>query len=177
MAVYLPIRALNRSQGLRIGNQKITATATHYVDISNGNTRKDLTSHSAIGAYVVVGPLSATNSNSVVREGAVVTANGTPDQAVDVSAGELLNRSTGVYVTVAAVADLAATAAHATLARIDIVQVHVTTGVASYKAGTAAATPVAATPDASNIVVATVARAATDNTIATADITDVRPRP
>ena len=177
MALYLPIRAISRSQKVRIGTQTAVPTATIYVDIDDIPTRRDLHHHMAIGAVIVVGAASASNSATVVREGAVVTANGTPDQAVDVSAGELYNRSTGAYTSVALVADLAATAAHATLTRIDIVQVNTTTGVATYKAGTASATPVAATADAGNIVLARIARAATDNTIATADITDVRPRP
>ena len=176
MAVYLPIRALNRSQRVRIGNATVTPTTTTYVDISDGNARRELANHSSIGAVFAVGPLTATNSDAVVHSGTTVTANGSPDQAVDVAAGELRIRSTGTYVTVAAVADLAATAAHASLARIDIVQVHTGTGVATYKEGTASATPAAPSPDASNIVIARIARAANDNTIATADITNAQPR-
>lgn len=176
MALYLPIRAFNRSQNVRIGLQKISATTTAYVDISDVSIRKEFTYHSAIGAVYPVGPVSSTNSEAVVVTGASVTANGTPDQAVDVAAGELYNRTLGKYVSVALVDNLAATAAHATLARLDIVQVNISTGVATYKAGTAAASPVVATADAGNVVLATVARAATDNTIASGDITDVRPR-
>lgn len=177
MALYLPIRAISRSQNVRVGGQKITVDSTAYVDISDGATRRELHHHQAIGAVIVVGGLSATNSDAVVREGVEVTPQGSPDQTVDVAAGELIIRSTGGRVTVALVDNLAATAAHGSLARIDIVQVHTGTGVATYKAGTAAATPVAPSPDASNIAVARVARAANDNTIAAGDITDVRPRP
>lgn len=177
MALYLPIRAFNRSQQVRIDGQKILPTATTYVDISIGTVRKSVGYHSAIGAVYPVGSLTASNASVVFTNGVVVTAQGTPDQTVAVSAGELRDRTTGVYVAVAAVSALAASAAHATLARIDIVQVNTTTGVATYKAGTAAASPVAPAPDASNIVVANVGRAATDNTISTSDITDLRPRP
>lgn len=177
MALYLPIRALNRSSNIRINGQKVVPGTTFYVDISAAGVAKELAYHSAIGQVYPVGPLTATNAPVVVREGVLVTPQGSPDQTVDVSAGELYNRAAGTYVSVALVDNLAATAAHATLARIDIVQVNTTTGVATYKAGTAAASPVAPSADASNIVVATVARAATDNTVAAADITDVRTRP
>lgn len=177
MALYLPVRTIQRNRSIRVGTQKLSHDTTKYIDISDGATRRDLAHHISIGGVVVVGPVSANNSETVVVSGAVVTAQGTPDQTVDVSASELRNRSTGAYVTGAASDNLAATAAHATLARIDIVQVNTTTGVASYKAGTAAASPSAPSPDAGNIAVARVARAANDNTIAAGDITDVRPRP
>jgi hypothetical protein len=61
MALYLPIRALNRSQNVRIGGQKITSTATAWVDLSDAKTKKEFGHHSAIGAVYPVGPLSASN--------------------------------------------------------------------------------------------------------------------
>lgn len=61
MALYLPIRALNRSQNVRIGGQKITATATSWVDLSDAKTKKEFTYHSTFGAVYPVGPLSAQN--------------------------------------------------------------------------------------------------------------------
>jgi hypothetical protein len=70
MALYLPIRAISRSQNVRIGGTKITRDTTHFVDISVGATRRDLERHQALGAVIVVGPLSAQNStaSSVVSE-------------------------------------------------------------------------------------------------------------
>jgi hypothetical protein len=181
MAPFLPVRPLNRSQGLRLGTTGSQSlkdpTKTTYVDVGNGATRRDLAHHQAIGAVVVVGPLTNSTSTNVVVSGGQVTAQGTPDQTVAVAASELRNRDTGAYVTGAASPTLSATAAHATLARIDLVQVNTTTGAVTYKAGTAAATPAAPAADAGTIVLAQVARAANDNTISTGDITDVRPRP
>lgn len=177
MALYLPIRAISRSQGVRVGGTKVSTTTTKYVDISDGQTRRELNHHSAIGAVVVVGPLTATDSDIVVETGGLVTANGSPDQAVDVSAGEVRVRSTGEWTAFTAASNLSATAAHGSLARVDIVQVDSTDGTVSYKAGTAAASPVAPDPDEDNVAIAEIARAANDNTIASGDITDVRPRP
>lgn len=176
MALYLPIRAISRSQQVRIGGTEITRDATHYVDISDGKTRRDLERHQAFGAVIVVGSLTASNSDGVVVTGGAVTAQGSPDQTVAVAAGELWNRGDGKYVSIVADAALAASAAHGSLARVDIVQVDLDTGVASYKSGTAAASPVAPAPDSNKVAIANVARAATDNTIASGDITDVRPR-
>lgn len=61
MALYLPVRAASRSQKVRIGGQVLSATATSYVDISDIPTRRALQNHQAIGAVIVVGPLSASN--------------------------------------------------------------------------------------------------------------------
>jgi len=67
MAEYLPIRAFNRSQNVRIGGQKISATTTSYVDVSDAATRKELGYHSAIGAVYVIGDLTANNSAYAVH--------------------------------------------------------------------------------------------------------------
>lgn len=177
MALYLPIRAISRSQNVRIGSQRILPIATSYVDISDGKTRRELMHHQAIGSIITVGALTASNSGTVVTTGVVVSEGvSATDLIISATAGELRNRSTGASVAVAAT-DVTLSAAHATLVRIDIVQVHTTTGVVTKKSGTAAASPVAATPDAGNISVAEINVPATDTAITNNQITDVRPRP
>lgn len=63
MAPFLPIRAANRSQGIRIGKKHITTDATTYIDLGDFKAYppvlKELQSHLAIGAVIVVGPLSS----------------------------------------------------------------------------------------------------------------------
>jgi len=59
MALYLPIRPISRSQNVRIGGEHIKdVNTTYYVDISDGKTRRELQHHQAIGAVIVVGPLT-----------------------------------------------------------------------------------------------------------------------
>lgn len=176
MASFLPIRAISRSQQVRIGDQKITRDKTFYVDIDNGQVRRDLERHAAFGAFIIVGPLTTSNADITVETG-VNTDEGAAnnDLVVRTYAGELRNRATGAYVSVAQT-DTTMSAADATNPRIDIIQVHNTTGVVTKKNGTAAASPVAPSPDASNTVIARVTIPANDTAITTNQITDVRPR-
>lgn len=179
MAPFVPVRGYRRgnNKSVRIGKKSISSEATTYVDLGSGTERRDLARFSAIGALYPVGSITSTDSEVVVIEGGEVTAQGAPDQTVDISAGELRDRSTGEYLSFAASDNEAADAADADDPRVDIVQIDVTDGTISYKAGTAAADPVAPDADADNVVLAEIDRAANDNTIADADITDVRPRP
>ncbi len=174
MAQYLPVRAFNRSQQVRIGKQRVTPTATTFVDISDALQRKELAYHSAIGAVIPVGPLSASNADVVVNSGAYTdegAANN--DLIVRTYAGTLRNRQTGATVSVTQT-DTTLSAADATNPRIDLIQVDATTGAVTKKTGTAAASPVAPTPDAGTIVVAQVSVPANDTAITTNQITDVR---
>lgn len=175
MATYLPIRSISRSQSVRIGTQVVTPSTTTYVDISDGKTRRDLSHHTAIGAVIVVGPLSANNSDAVVISGGAVTA-GT-GLSVNVSAGELEVRSSGVHVNGAAATNHALSAAHATLDRTDLVWWDTTSGAVGHTNGAnaAAGTSVAPTTPAGKVGLATVLVAATATVPGT--ITDVRPRP
>lgn len=176
MALYLPVRAISRSQKIRLGRQTATRDTTIYVDISDINTRRDIEHHQALGALLVVGPLSVSNSDTVVAWG-VDTDEGAAnnDLVVRTYKGELRNRQTGVFVAVAQT-DTTLSAADGTNPRIDIIQVHTTTGAVTKKNGTAAASPVAPTADASNIAVAQISVPATDTAITTNQVTDVRPR-
>lgn len=114
----------------------------------------------------------AMTGNYGVFSGGAVTAKGTPDQTVAVSAGSIITPEGKPY-PFNAVAALAATAADATNPRIDIVYVS-SAGVVTYLAGTAAGSPAQPSTPANGTLLATIARAANDNTIATADITDQR---
>lgn len=174
-SLYLPIRALNRSQAVRIGRQRITATTTAYIDINDAKTRKELAYHSSIGAIYVVGPASASNSNSRVVSGGVVTA-GTGLRVL-VSTGEIKNSSTGAYVVGAAdpgSGGLALTTADGTNPRIDLVVWDGTSGALSKVDGVAAAVPVAPAVPAGKVPLATVAVAT--SATAPGTITDIRPR-
>src|SRR4051812_47610894 len=108
MALYLPIRAVSRSQAVRIGGQKILATTTAYVDISDGPTRRELNHFQAIGSVIPVGQASAFNTPNRAWSGGVVSV-GSGTRTVDITAGEL-RLETGVYVTAALVDELAGTA-------------------------------------------------------------------
>ncbi len=62
MPPFLPIRAANRSQGVRIGKKHITTDVTTYIDLGNFSAYppilKELQNHLSIGAIIVVGALS-----------------------------------------------------------------------------------------------------------------------
>ena len=176
MAQYLPIRAFNRSQQVRIGGQRVTATATTFVDISNATQRKELGYHSAIGAVYPVGPLTASNADVAVDFGASVNeGSSATDLKLSITGGQLRNRQTGAITEVAAGTDsITLSAADGTKDRIDIVQIKTADGTVSKKDGTAAATPAAPSPDTGNIAVAQVLVEKTVTGIANAKITDVR---
>lgn len=108
-----------------------------------------------------------------IVSGGVVTKD-TDALTVDVTAGEL-EKQDGTYVAFAASADLALATAHATLARVDLVQVAVADGTITKKNGTAAASPVAPAVDTGNLALATVPVAALATAPGTP--TDVRVRP
>lgn len=171
-AVYLPVRALTRSQAVRIAKQKLSTSTTTYVNIEDGTTKKDLVHHSAIGALQVVGPLTASNEDWVVNTGATTTVS---LLKITVAAGEIKQRSTGTYVAVAG-GETTLSAASETQDRTDLIWVD-HTGTVGHTSGTPAAkgTSVAPATPEGKIPVATylVAEKAT----AATNGKDVRPRP
>lgn len=174
---YLPVRAISRSQKVRLGrasNSQVTVGTTFYADLSDGNVLRDLQHHQAIGALVIVGPLSNSAVDDVVVSGGIVT-NGT-NLAVNVSAGEIRKRSTGVFVTGAAATDFALTVAHGTLDRTDLIHWDSTSGAVGKTDGATAAagTSVAPATPAGKVPLFTVLVAATVTSPGTK--TDVRPR-
>jgi hypothetical protein len=125
MAVYLPVRSVNRSQNA---------------------IRRDLQRHSALGAIQVVGSLTASNASVVVVTGAVCSAGSGSN--ISVTAGELRDRSTGAYVAVPSSSNSPAVTNNASgNPRIDLAVADNASGAVTVVAGTAAAAPVApATP-------------------------------
>lgn len=152
MAEYLPIRALNRSQNVRINKARVSSTTTSYVDLSDPVQRKEFSKHSAIGAVFPVGSIST--SLIVTLDGLGVTVKGgTEEKTLVVAAGELFNRSTGaVILTGATELEITKTT---TKPRIDNIVVKLSTGVASIQTGTAAESPVAPTVEEGYVVIAT----------------------
>lgn len=119
----------------------------------------------------------------------VVTQTGTPSMGVNVDSGIAAisgseNSTQGVYwVLNDAIVTVGITTAHATLPRIDIIQVRVrdafysgvdNNAIIDAKAGTPAASPVAPTPDANALVLAEVLVGAGVTSITNANITDKR---
>jgi hypothetical protein len=176
MSRYLPILGIHRSNSYRVGLQKLVPDNVIYVDIDDGAVKRDLQRHSAIGAYIIVGPLSQDTGDVVVQWGLQTTEGASgADLVITTEAGELRNRETGDLVDVDQT-DLTIATADVTNPRIDLVQVHATTGVVTKKNGTAAASPAAPAPDANNIAIANVSVPANDTAITTNQITDRRPR-
>lgn len=176
MALYLPIRSVNRSSQVRIDGQVVLPTATTYVDVSKGSVRRELAQHHSLAQIYPVGGLTSSNADVVVAWGVDAdegAANN--DMVVRAYKGELRSRSTGAYVAVAQT-DVTLSAADVTNPRIDILQVNTTTGVVTKKNGTAAATPAAPAPDASNITLYEISVPANDTAITTNQFTDKRPR-
>ena len=111
-------------------------------------------------------PAATVWTGGIVTAGAALT--------VDVSALEI-QRADGTFKASPLVDELALATADGSNPRLDLVQVHTTTGTVTKKNGVAAASPVAPTVDAGNIALATVLVPATATAPTT--ITDVRPRP
>lgn len=174
MAEYLPIRALNRSQNVRINKARVSSTTTSYVDLSDPVQRKEFSRHSAIGAVFPVGPLSATNSEVVVQSGASTdegAANN--DMIVRTYAGTIRNRSTGATVAVTQT-DTTLSTADATNERIDLIQVKASNGEVKKVTGTPAASPTVPSTEAGFIAVAKISVPANDTAITTSQVTDLR---
>jgi hypothetical protein len=108
MPPFIPVLAISRSQNIRIGNAQGGATGNRkvgqiqdtvagvtpvpfYVDLGDGPSRRDLAHHSALGAIIIIGALSATGTDFTLTSGGVVSA-GT-GMTVNVTAGVLTQSS------------------------------------------------------------------------------------
>lgn len=164
MSTYLPIRAFNRSQGVRIGGQKVSTTTNTYVDVEDAKARKQLGYHSAIGAVYPVGPLTQSNAKFAIHSGfATNTQSGTgPTNKVQtIAAGTYVDRDTGTKVEVASAATTTNIALAATgYKRIDLVYLNTADNTFKITSGTevlAAGTATAPTATATQIPLFTVA--------------------
>ena len=152
-----------------IGGGLPNHASTHEI---GGDDAIPLTSIATVGVdYVAPASIAMLNGGGVFSGGSV-TAQGTPDQTVAVSAGSVITPE-GKRYAFNAVSALAATAANATNPRIDIVYVS-SAGVVTYLAGTAAASPSQPATPSNGTILAKLTRAANDNTIATSDLEDQR---
>lgn len=176
MGQFLPIRAFNRSQQVRIGGQKVSPTATSYVDVTDSVQRKELGYHSAVGAVYVVGSLKSSDESFAVWSGCTIDQGSSgSDKILGIAAGEL-RLDDGTYVTVGATTSaITLDAADASKDRIDIVTIDDAGTVGKVK-GTAATSPVQPDTPAGQILLAVVTRAANDDAIGNGDIADARER-
>lgn len=160
MAPFLPVRAISRSQAVRVAKQTLKTGTTSYVDLGSqtetGGIKagsklpfspfKELQNHLAQGAIIVVGALTWTNSDYAVKSGLLGAATKEAKPEVSVTAGEIVRRSTGVDIASAGFAAAKKEVAASGKERIDIVSVSETTGVTTYTAGTAALVGAAVAP-------------------------------
>lgn len=156
MAPFLPVRAISRSQAVRIGKQTLKTGTTTYVDVGSqtetggikaGSTLpyspfKELQNHLAIGAVIVVGPLTAVTTDYAFTEGGVVAATEEAEYKLTASAGKLQQRSAGTSVVATEAYSKAKQAkiAAAGKQRIDLLSINPTTGVYKFTEGTAVLT-------------------------------------
>lgn len=166
--MYLPVRALRNPEDIE--GVTVSTEATTYLPLSAADALVD-----AIHV-IVVGPVTASNGDTVVSTGGVVTTHSS-ELKVDSTAGELRTRSTGVYTALAAGAAVALKAADATKDRTSLVVAKVSNGVVSIVDGTLATagqSKAPACPEGSIALAEVLVKATSTQPDA---ITDVRPRP
>lgn len=177
MAPFLPIRATSRSQAVRIGKQTVKTGTTTYVDVGSqtesGGIKagsslpyspfKELQNHLAIGAIIVVGPLSSSTSDWVETTalGGKVTVEKEKEETeteLAVAAGEIVQRSTSTKVATEGKTKVKLKEPTSKKERIDLVAVSETTGAIKVTEGVAAAEKAAVAPalPAGEYLVATV---------------------
>lgn len=191
MAPFLPVRATSRSQRVRIGKQTVKTGTTTYVDLAsqvetNGikagsslpfSPFKELQNHLAIGAVFVAGPITGSSEDWVIVSGGATTATEAEESTYAVTAGELLQRSTGTHVTFALFEKEKVKTAIAGKERIDLLTIEDKAGATvTLTEGVAAAEGKAvqpATPAKSTVL----AIVTTKNKNGKPVVTDLRPRP
>jgi hypothetical protein len=135
---FVPQRAYNRSQNVRINGKKIGPTGDTFVNIEDPSSRKELSYHSAIGAVYSTGGLTLSTGDYVVHTGCQATGVGTG--VVTFTGGEIYNRVTNSYIALPGGAAFAGqTAPGATTTRIDLYVADRVTGVISVIKGSTAA--------------------------------------
>jgi hypothetical protein len=179
MPSYVRVRGLGR-KGIRLRSSLSGPTAvtvnnktTVVVDLDDAATRADLAHHSSIGQLLVFGDPPRSSTVPVVDFGFTGAAT-QGSLSVSVTAGRLRDAANATVSGVATT--VTAGAAPGTGKRVDLIQVHTTTGVVSLKAGTSAtAGAVAPAADASNVGVATVIVEAGQTQVTA--VNDIRPLP
>lgn len=170
MGEYLPVRAFNRSQNVRINKKKITATITTFVNLENAAQRKEFSYHSAIGSVYPVGHIRS--ELVAVVSGLVPSATSPTSKKIKYTAG-VVKDTEGNTHTVAA-GETAEFGAAATNPRIDVVEVKNDGSEVKIKKGTEAASPVAPTTDSGYTAIAQVSLAKEFTEVKAENVTDVR---
>lgn len=171
MAEYLPVRAFNRSQKVRINKIKISPTKSTLIDISNAAVRKEFSYHSAIGAVYATGPVVG-NNEAVVLYGLVASYKEAKKVKVTAGAYRKVGESAGPGISVA---ETTAEYAKPTEGKIiDLVELKVADGTIKVKEGTQSETaPTTPTADTGYIPLYTFTVA--KNSEEGKEFTDVRP--
>jgi hypothetical protein len=192
MATWLPVRAFNRSQGIRIGKQKITSVDSTgnlsghiYIDLDDKTSRKELAYHTSIGGLYVSGTEFDIAAGTVIGHGGRVTVTSTNGGStataavVFVTNTAVLTTSAPVYsvdTSVNVVKPASGTWSGSNVCDV-LIQINTTTGVVSSKTSAAAASGSQVTPtaDSGNIALAkfTLTYDATNHTYST--VTSLKP--
>lgn len=154
MPEYLPVRALTRSQKVRINNQHVKTYITSYVDLEDPKRRKELNDHMTVGAVVVVGAVTNTLPATVTSGLGVTAVSPYTSKSVKQAEGYIRTESTSAIVTVAS--NTFAIEAAAANPRIDIVEVKNDGSEVKVKKGTEGSSPTAPTVDSGFTVLAEV---------------------
>lgn len=136
---YLPVRAFNRSENVRIGKQKVGQSGNTYVDLNDPVSRKELAYHSSIGAIYAAGSVTSSNNDFAINTGSTPTVStfSTPALTVAVAAGEIYNNDNGTIITLSSGTPATATLAGTGNLRVDLVVVNNISKAYRVQAGTA----------------------------------------
>lgn len=172
MGEYLPVRALNRSQTVRINKERVRSGITSYVNLEDPVQKKEFSYHSAIGALVVVGSLRTSLPATAVNGLAATAVSPATTKKVAYTEGRVRDSEGNLHKVVAGTtAEFGAAAANP---RIDVVEVKTDGSEVKVKKGTEGASPTAPAVDSGFIAIAQVALAKEFTEVKAENVTDVR---
>jgi hypothetical protein len=104
---YLPVRAFNRSQNVRIGKQVVRSNSNVYVDLNDPVSAKELAYHSSIGAIYHTGALTSASGDLQVNTGlkAIAGTYSSSTLKISVGVGEIRNADNQTLYPIAVAAD------------------------------------------------------------------------
>lgn len=172
MAEYLPIRAYERGQKVRINKQIVRRTVTSYVNLEDKTQLREFGQHSAIGAVYPVGPIRTSLPTGTLNGFIATAVAPATEKKVSYTEGVVRNQEGTTFVVVAGTT--AAFGAAAANPRIDLIEVKVDGSEVKVKKGTEAASPVAPAVDSEFISIAQVALAKEFTEVKQENVTDVR---
>lgn len=172
MAEYLPVRAFNRSQNVRIAKQKVTPTTTVFVNLEDPVARKEFSYHGTLGAIYAVGPVRTALSAGVASGLTPSAVSPATEKKVSYTAGKVRDANNELHSVVAGTT--AAFGAAATNPRIDVVEVKEDGSEVKIKKGTEEASPKAPAVDSGFVAIAQVSLAKEFTEVKAENVTDVR---